>query len=73
LIEEPKVVDSQAEKKAIKRKFDQESESENKVVVEENKQQDLGEEEKVEEDNDPVRLWEDGWRQRYYKVIIIKS
>lgn len=24
--------------------------------------------EKVEEDNDPVRLWEEGWRQRYYKV-----
>jgi 5'-3' exoribonuclease 2 len=73
LIEETKGADSQAEKKAIKRKIDQESEPENKEVVEENKQQDLEEEEKVEEDNDPVRLWEDGWRQRYYKVIINKN
>jgi 5'-3' exoribonuclease 2 len=77
LVEETKVVgDSHGEKKAIKRKFESETseivskklETEEGVVVEEIKTIKKKNDDDEDEDNDPVRLWEDGWRQRYYKV-----
>jgi 5'-3' exoribonuclease 2 len=53
--------------KGVKRKTDRDEKSEQ----EDKKLKDTHGDEVVEEiegDSDPVRLWEDGWRQRYYKV-----
>lgn len=74
LIEESPKSDAQGEKKAIKRKFEPEAEqasqtTDKKVILDTSVV--VVEEEENEQDNDPVRLWEDGWRQRYYKVKII--
>ena len=46
-------------KEAPKKKPAEGEETPDEVVVEE----------EIDEDaNDPVRLWEDGWKQRYYKI-----
>ncbi|CAF0857952.1 unnamed protein product [Brachionus calyciflorus] len=60
-------VDNDEEKRGVKRKTEGEEVDEQdvakKAIIEEK-----AEEEEDEDANDQVRLWEDGWKHRYYKV-----
>ena len=59
-------VDFAADNRSKKRRFDEvDQESTNSPVF--NQQDSINDEEEDNDPNDTVRLWEEGWRERYYK------